>query len=209
MGCVDITCPNPGYSNNYSSNRPTGVMVIPGSIIHNGVKWNIQEISNDAFRYCTGLTSVEISDSITRVESAFTGCTNLSSVSIGKAVSSIESYAFGECSSLNSITIYSTYCTANNNSFFGVSANITVNVPCGTAATYAATTGWSQFNNITEMAALYTATANSSNSTMGTASANSCGNVITATATAATTSTTGVMETLKIPVHLCLLPTLH
>lgn len=181
MGCVDITCPNPGYSNNYYSDRPTGVMVIPGSIIHNGVKWNIREISNYAFRYCTGLTSVEISDSITRVGSAFTGCTNLSSVSIGKAVSSIESYAFGECSSLNSITIYSTYCTANNNSFYGVSANITVNVPCGTASTYAAATGWSQFANITEMAATYTASVSTADSTMGIAIVNSCGNTIVAT----------------------------
>lgn len=116
----------------------------------------------------------------------------MATVSFGNSVTTIGDRSFGNCLSLNSITIYSqncnwyningSYSNYNNHPFYGVSANATVNVPCGTAATYAAATGWSQFNNFTEMAAQYTATVNSSNSTMGTASANSCGNVITATA---------------------------
>lgn len=183
IGGIDITCPNPGYANNYySGNRPSGVMVIPGSIMYNGVKWDIREISNYAFWFCTELTSVEISDSITRIGSAFKGCTSLSNVSIGKAVGIIESYAFGECLSLNSITIYSTYCTASNDSFYGVSANATVNVPCGTSTSYSIATGWSQFVNIIEMAAPYTVSVNTADSTMGIATVNSCGNTIVATA---------------------------
>ena len=166
-----------GYS------KPSGNLIIPGSVMHNGIKWNIEYISTYAFYGCTGLSSVSISDSISSIGAgAFSNCTNLTSAIIGNGVTTIGSNAFSNCQSLGSITIYNMNCAANANSFYGVSANATVNVPCGTAATYAAATGWSQFNNITEMAALYTATANSSNSTMGTASANSCGNVITATA---------------------------
>lgn len=212
-GKVYITYPNNNSSNYYSNySKPTGDLVIPGSIVHNGVKWDIGHIGANAFYYCTGLTSVIISDSIISVGdwafyyctglttasigngvnniggNAFKSCSNLTSVSIGNSVTTIGDNSFGNCLSLNSITIYSQSCTWNPTNyyyeypFYGVSANATVNVPCGTAAMYAAATGWSQFNNFTEMAAQYTATVNSSNSTMGTASANSCGNVITATA---------------------------
>lgn len=178
---------DPYYNDSY---KPTGDLVIPGSIVYNGVKWDIDYIGEKAFRGCSGLTSVVISDSISSIGNlAFYGCTGLTTVSIGNGVTNIGDNSFGNCSSLNSITIYSQSCTwstsytnSTYSPFYGVSANATVNVPCGTAATYAAAKGWSQFNNITEMAALYTATVNSSNNTMGTTSANSCGNVITATA---------------------------
>ena len=203
-------------SNPYYNYKPTGELVIPGSIVYNGVKWDIDYIGEKAFSGCSGLTSVVISDSITSIgtyafnsctgltnasigngvtnicENAFWNCTQMATVSFGNSVTTIGDRSFGNCLSLNSITIYSqncnwyningSYSNYNNHPFYGVSANATVNVPCGTAATYAAATGWSQFNNFTEMAAQYTATVNSSNSTMGTASANSCGNVITATA---------------------------
>lgn len=166
-----------GYS------KPSGNLIIPGSVMHNGIKWNIEYISTYAFYGCTGLSSVSISDSISSIGAgAFSNCTNLTSAIIGNGVTTIGSNAFGNCQSVGSITIYNMNCAANANSFYGVSANATVNVPCGTAATYAAATGWSQFNNFTEMAAQYTATVSSSNNTMGTASANSCGNVVTATA---------------------------
>ena len=224
-GKVYITKPEYSTYSYYT----TGNLVIPGSIVSNGIRWDIDYIGAHAFDECTRLTLVVVSDSITSIgeyafycctklssvsigngvtsigEHAFDFCTKLSSVSIGNGVTSIGSYtfsgctqltsvsigdgansigsnAFNNCSSLNTITIYSLNCTATGNSFYGVSANTTVNVPCGTAATYSATTGWSQFNNITEMPAMYTTTVNSSNTTMGTASANMCGNVIAATA---------------------------
>ncbi len=224
-GKVYITKPEYSTYSYYT----TGNLVIPGSIVSNGIRWDIDYIGAHAFDECTRLTLVVVSDSITSIgeyafycctklssvsigngvtsigEHAFDCCTKLSSVSIGNGVTSIGSYtfsgctqltsvsigdgansigsnAFNNCSSLNTITIYSLNCTATGNSFYGVSANTTVNVPCGTAATYSATTGWSQFNNITEMPAMYTTTVNSSNTTMGTASANMCGNVIAATA---------------------------
>lgn len=214
-GKVYITYQN-SSSYYYNSYKPTGELVIPGSIVYNGVKWDIDYIGASAFDCCSGLTSVVISDSITSIgtyafnsctgltnvsigngvtnigNSAFWNCTQMATVSFGNSVTTIGDRSFGNCLSLNSITIYSqncnwyningSYSNYNNHPFYGVSANATVNVPCGTAATYAAATGWSQFNNFTEMAALYTATVSSSNNTMGTASANSCGNVVTATA---------------------------
>ena len=185
-GGVYVDRPRTGVAdyNSYEGHtKPSGNLVISGSVMYNGVKWDIEYISSYAFYGCSGLTSVSISDSIESIGSyAFYGCTGLRSIIIGNGVYSIGGSAFYNCMSLNSITIYRTNCLAQSTSFNGVSANATVNVPCGTSAAYAAATGWSQFNNFVEMAASYTVTVNSANTTMGTASANACGNIITATA---------------------------
>lgn len=185
-GGVYVDRPRTGVAdyNSYEGHtKPSGNLVISGSVMYNGVKWDIEYISSYAFYGCSGLTSVSISDSIESIGSyAFYGCTGLRSIIIGNGVYSIGGSAFYNCMSLNSITIYRTNCLAQSTSFNGVSANATVNVPCGTSAAYAAATGWSQFNNFVEMAATYMATVSSANTTMGTATANACGNIITATA---------------------------
>ena len=197
---------NPYYNDSY---EPTGELAIPGSIVYNGVKWDIDYIGENAFRECSGLTSVVISDSISSINGsafsgctglktvyigngltsigsyAFSGCTGLKTVYIGNGVTNIGNYAFNNCYSLNNITINSLNCPATSSStFYGVSANATVYVPYGTAATYAAATGWSQFNNITEMASSITVSVLSSNNSIGTVSEIHYANVFTLTATA-------------------------
>ena len=66
------------YSNEYSGN-----VVIPESVTYNGVTYPVTSIGDNAFYYCSGLTSVTIPSSVT----------------------SIGSYAFYNCSSLTSVTI--------------------------------------------------------------------------------------------------------
>jgi len=64
------------------------------------------KIGYSAFKGCTGLTNVIISDSVTSIESsAFEGCTGLTSITISDSVTSIESYALRGCIGLTSITI--------------------------------------------------------------------------------------------------------
>ena len=63
-------------------------------------------ISDNAFRGCTRLTSVTISNSVTGIgDSAFEGCTSLTSVTIPNSVNGIGEAAFNGCTSLTSITI--------------------------------------------------------------------------------------------------------
>ena len=57
-----------------------------------------------AFSGCSSLTSITISDSVTRIgPSAFYGCSSLTSVTIPDSVTSIGDYAFSSCTSLTSI----------------------------------------------------------------------------------------------------------
>lgn len=63
-------------------------------------------IGENAFKSCSGLTSVEIPANITSIgANAFDGCSGLTSVKINAGVTSIGNYAFQNCTALTSIEI--------------------------------------------------------------------------------------------------------
>ena len=85
-----------GYSGSDS------VVVIPAKIDGKSVV----EIANDAFKNCTNITSITISDGVTRIgHSTFRGCTALTSITIPSSVTEIDMWAFAECEKLKSIDI--------------------------------------------------------------------------------------------------------
>ena len=114
----------------------------------------------------TGLTSVNIPDSVTSIgSSAFSGCTGLTTVTIGNSVASIGNQAFSGCSGLTEIhskasvaPLLGTDCFAN------VPNNIPVHIPCGSQMSYYSR--WSYFSNFVE-AAGFTFSATPADETMG------------------------------------------
>ena len=89
------------YSSDNSSYVPSSLKTV---IISNGS--GVTSIDESAFRGCSGLTSVTISDSITSIgEDAFSGCSGLTSVTIPNSVTSIGSSAFYNCNGLENIYI--------------------------------------------------------------------------------------------------------
>ena len=67
---------------------------------------SVTAIERTAFEYCSNLTSVTIPDSVTTIgHSAFYDCTSLASVNIGNGVKTIDDFAFSGCSSLTSVII--------------------------------------------------------------------------------------------------------
>lgn len=104
--------------------RPTGNLVIPGSIVHDGVNLEIEYIGKNAFNSCEQLTSVVISDSITSIgEYAFYECYGLTSVVIGNGVTSIGYNAFNDCVNLTSTIYNGTIAQWCNISFVGNGSN--------------------------------------------------------------------------------------
>ena len=70
------------------------------------IKSGITSISDNAFAYCTNLTSITIPSSVTSIgKMAFDDCSSLTSITIPSSVTSIGEYAFVYCNSLTSITI--------------------------------------------------------------------------------------------------------
>ena len=64
-------------------NRYSGTIVIPTNVTYNEKQYNVTSIGDGAFKYCTGLTSVTIPNSIDSIGYwAFKNCTSLTQVNI-------------------------------------------------------------------------------------------------------------------------------
>ena len=100
---AEVTSQNSSYP--YWSTTIT-TAIIPASVEYNSVTYSVTSIGDQAFRSCTGLTSVTIPNSVTSIgNDAFSGCSGLTSVTIPNSVTSIGNWAFGGCRGLTSVTI--------------------------------------------------------------------------------------------------------
>jgi hypothetical protein len=108
-------------------------------IINEGVT----TIGQDAFLYCSGLTSVTIPSSVTTIEKgAFYGCTGLSSVTIPSGVTTIGQDAFAGCWRLASITIPSSVTTIGQDAFSACTGLTSVTIYAPPLATYGKDAFW-------------------------------------------------------------------
>lgn len=92
----------PRYSN------LSGNLTIPSTVTYSGTSYAVTMIGDNAFRQCSGLTSVTIPGSVTLIgNNAFYYCSGLTSVTIPNSVTSIGEYAFSFCFNLTSIVVNS------------------------------------------------------------------------------------------------------
>lgn len=133
----------------------TGDVVIPETVVHNGVEYAVTAIGYSAFSYCYGLTSIEIPNTIVSIgdhaflhceslqhvvvpnsvidmgRCAFHWCTNLKTAVIGNSVQLIHDYAFQYCYQLTDVVIGSSVRQLNIKAFYDCYslANITCMAP--------------------------------------------------------------------------------
>ena len=112
------------YVNEYQDN-----VVIPASVTYSGKTYPVTSIGSSAFSSCSGLTSIEIPNSVTRIgEYAFSGCSGLTSVTIGNSVTSIGGSAFRECSGLTTVTIPNSVTSIGRYTFYYCSGLTSVTI---------------------------------------------------------------------------------
>ena len=101
------------YGNGLKEKEISGVLKIPET--YNGKK--VTRIGQSAFRECSNIYDLEISDNVEKIDSnAFNWANNMKSLVIGKNVTSIGSYSFWHCNNLKSVTF------KNNNDCWGVTS---------------------------------------------------------------------------------------
>ncbi len=132
----------------------TGVATIPGSINYKGIDYSVTAIGQEAFSYCSGLSSVDIPNSVTSIgNGAFFYCTGLSSVTIPNSVTSIEGWAFNSCTGLETITVQATTPPALGDDIFyyipiSSISEIVLYVPEESIPLYQAADQWKDFIHI-------------------------------------------------------------
>ena len=155
----ELTVTYQGSSYDSSSYEYSGKVVIPETVTYDGKSYPVTSIGGGAFCNCSGLTSIDIPNSVTSIgEGAFVACAGLISVEIPNSVTSIEGGAFYDCRGLTSIVslIESPFAITGKNADIrtfpsDVFYNATLYVPGGTIEKYKSTEGWMDFAKIEEI----------------------------------------------------------
>ena len=137
------------------TDKYTGSVNIPKTVIHDDVTYNVSSIGKGAFKDCTGLTDITIPNSVTSIgkeafykcnsltemtipnsvtaigNSAFYSCSGLTSVIISNSLTSIGDYAFGFCKGLTSVTIPNSVTSIGGNAFAYCSNLTSITIPNG------------------------------------------------------------------------------
>ena len=107
-----------------------GNVIIPATVMHEGIEYDVKSIGSSAFFGCTGLKSVTIPTSVTSIgQSAFHGCTSLTSITIPNSVTSIGDAVFSYCSGLTSVTIPNSVTSIGYNAFYDCRGLTSVTIP--------------------------------------------------------------------------------
>lgn len=94
---VEVTSRDINYS---------GEVIIPSSVVHDGIVYQVTRIGNNAFHSCFDLTSVDIPEGIEEIGNyAFAYCRKLSFVEFPNSLERIDRYAFYYCQNITSFYI--------------------------------------------------------------------------------------------------------
>ena len=79
-----------GYFSATYNNEYSGDVVIPETVIYNGITYSVTSLADGCFQYCSSLTAITIPNSVTSVgDGCFSDCSSLTSITIPNSVTNI------------------------------------------------------------------------------------------------------------------------
>ena len=117
---------------NYDSyyDEYSGDVVIPETVIYNGITYSVTSLGDYCFWGCSSLTAITIPNSVTSLgESCFNGCSSLTSITIPNSVTSLGDKCFANCYSLTAITIGNSVKSLGDGCFRGCSSLTAITIP--------------------------------------------------------------------------------
>ena len=129
-GNNEVTLVAPGYPSWTDFVRPTGNVVVPEQVQHQGIAYTVVKVNGDVFRECPELTSVVIPNTVTYIGSlAFYQDADLESVVLPNGLSSIENWTFCGCVSLASVNIPDSLISISDLAFAHCSSLVSISFP--------------------------------------------------------------------------------
>ena len=132
-GKVEVTHPGNGIGVSpwwQGYRQPIGAVIIPDSVVHNGLTYIVESISSCAFRDCIYITSITMGNNIKSIgASAFSGCSSLTSIKLSDSIKIIAGDVFHWCKSLSSISIPSSVSIIDNSAFNSCTSLQTIYIP--------------------------------------------------------------------------------
>lgn len=117
------------YTVSVAKGNYSGDITIPKEVSYGGITYSVTSL-DDAFRWCSDVTSVKIPQSVTSLwDYAFEGCSGLTSVEIPNSVTSLGKNTFSGCKGLSSLTIPINVTSIDNSVFMECSGLISVAIP--------------------------------------------------------------------------------
>ena len=90
----------------YDSIKYAGEIIVPATVLNDGITYQVKRIGNRAFYICPDLTLIDIPEGVTSIgEYAFYNCTALQSIDFPNSLVSIEKRAFYSCKGLTGFYI--------------------------------------------------------------------------------------------------------
>ena len=94
---------------------------------------SVESIGNWAFAGCTGLSQIVLPDSVITIgEGAFHGCDKLTSITLSKKLTKIGNFAFYGCNGLSAIDLPATLTEIGSAAFFGCQGLTKLDIPAAT-----------------------------------------------------------------------------
>lgn len=127
-----------------------GDIVIPSSLLYEGVIYNVLKIGDFAFSNCVNLGSISFPSSLQCIGAyAFSACSKINSLTFPKEMKSVMQFAFEECSGLLDIYCPTENVSSASNAFEGNDLSVvTLHVLEDTIEKYKKTEPWCRFGNI-------------------------------------------------------------